>query len=149
MDGFAVERWCLKTLITIAFGGQVPIGNAEFPGKPSRELVETAFGIREFQAPRAGLYWIGKAGDTITPSEGVVVTTFTDNTQRLAGARFWFWGLNLLLVPNDGPIGPFNFVSPDGKQKIAPNTVYRPRGLNIQVLNRPSHVMQFVWCRIP
>jgi hypothetical protein len=145
VNGFAVERWCLKTLITIAFGGQVPIGAGEVPGKPSRELVETAFGVREFEPPRAGLHWMGKAGDTVSATEGVVVTTFSDNTQRLAGARFWFWGLNLLLLLNDGVCGPFSFVSSDGKQKIEPNTVYRPRGLNIQVLNRPSHVLEFVW----
>lgn len=145
VDGFAVERWCLKTLITIAFGGQVLIGDGESPGKPSSELVETAFGLREFQASRAGLYWMGKAGDTVTADEGVVVTTFSDSAQHLAGARFWFWGLNLLLMLNDGPTGPFSFVSQDGKQKVQPNTVHHPRGLNIQVLNRPSHVLEFVW----
>lgn len=145
VNGFAIERWCLKTLITIAFGGPVPIGEGDLPGKPSRELVETAFGLREFQPPRAGLYWMGNSEDTITSTEGVVVTTFSDDAQHLAGARYWFWGLNLLLVLKDGPSGPFSFVSTDGKQTIQPNTVYRPRGLNVGVHNRPSHALEFVW----
>ena len=145
VDGFAIERWCLKTLITIAFGGQVPIGNGDLPGEPPRELVETAFAMREFQPPSAGLHWMGKAGDIINASEGVVVTTFLDNARHLAGARFWFWGLNLLLVLNDGATGPFSFVSLDGKQIIQPNTVYHPQRLNVGVHNRPSHTLEFDW----
>lgn len=145
VNGFAIERWCLKTLITIAFGGPVPIGNAEAPGKPSRELVETAFDLRKFQSPRKGLYWMGNPGDTISTTEGVVVTTFSDSAQRLAGARYWFWGVNLLLILNHGPTGPFSFTSTDGKQTIQPKTVYRPQNIHIEVHKRPSHVLEFVW----
>jgi hypothetical protein len=55
-NGFGIERWCLKTLLTIAFGGKVPIGDGDArPGMPPQELVEIAFGLRSFQPPRAGL----------------------------------------------------------------------------------------------
>ncbi len=143
VNGFALERWCLKTLITIAFGGPVTIGDGDMQGEPSRLLVETAFGLRQFQPPRAGLYWMD-AGE-IRANEGVVVTTFSGHSNRLAGARFWFWGLELLLILNDGPTGPFSFTSPDGRQTIRPKTWYRPRGLNISVHDRPSHVLEFTW----
>jgi hypothetical protein len=146
VNGFGLERWCLKTLITIAVDGQVPIGDGDSqPGKPSRALVETAFGLRQFQPPRAGLYWIGEAGDTVSAQEGVVVTTFSNQANRLGGARFWFWGLNLLLILEDGPTGPFSFTSPTGEQMIQPNVLYRPRRLNIGVHDRLSHVLEFVW----
>lgn len=32
VNGFALERWCLKTLITIALDGRVPSGVSEHPG---------------------------------------------------------------------------------------------------------------------
>jgi hypothetical protein len=144
VNGFAFERWCLKTLITIAFGGKIPIGDRDSPPwEPSRALVETAFGLRQFQSPRAGLYWI-EAGE-IRATEGVVVTPFSGRANRLEGAKFWFWGIELLLVLNGGPTGPFSFTSPDGKQTIQPRTWYRPRGLNISVHDRLSHILEFAW----
>jgi hypothetical protein len=146
VNGFAFERWCLKTLITIAFGGGIPIADeSSVPGEPSRALVETAFGLRQFQPPRAGLYWMGNTGELVGVSEGVVITTFSNHANRLAGARFWFWGLNFLLVLTDGPRGPFNFTSPDGKQTVQPNALYRPRGLHIGVHDRLSHILEFIW----
>src|ERR1700722_8733749 len=64
VDGVALERWCLKTLITITAYGEMPIGSESLEiGKPSRSLVETAFGRKTFQPPRAGLHWAGEIGD--------------------------------------------------------------------------------------
>ncbi len=146
VNGFALERWCLKTLITIAAGGQVPIGDGDSqPGAPSRALVETAFGLKQFQPQRAGLHWIGDSGEVVNVTDGVVVTTFSNHANRLAGARFWFWGLNLLLILNDGPAGPFSFTSPDGTKTVQPKTLYRPRTLNISVQGHLSHVLEFDW----
>jgi len=146
VNGSALKRWCLKTLITIAFGGKIPIGDGNSPsGEPPRALVETAFGLRGFQPPRAGLYWMGQGGDEVMVNEGVVVMTFSSSTNRLAGARFWFWGLELLLMLNDGPTGQFRFTSADGKQTIQPKSWYRPGAINISVKGRQSHSLEFIW----
>lgn len=146
VDGFALERWCLKTLITIAFGGTILIGDGPSPpGEAPCALVETAFGLRHFKPPRTGLHWMGKGGDEVNVTEGFVVTTFSNSANRLAGARFWFWGLNLLLVISDGPSGQFSFTSADGKQTIQPKTWYRPGAINISVHGRPSHSLHFIW----
>lgn len=146
VDGFALERWCLKTLITIAFRGEFPIGDGEsLPGQPSRTLVETAFGLRQFQLQGAGLYWMGQGGDEVNVTEGVVVTTFTNQGKLLAGARFGFWGLDLLLMLNGGPQGQFCFTSADGKQTIHPKCWYRPSRLNCSVHGHPSHALEFAW----
>jgi hypothetical protein len=146
-NGFGIERWCLKTLIALAFGGKVPIGNGDpRPGVPPPDLVEIAFGLRSFQPPRAGVYWMGSAGEEVSVTEGVVISTFSNHSNRLAGARFWFWGLNLLLVlTNDGPAGPFSFTSIDGTRTVHPSTTYRPQRLNIGVHDIPSHILQFDW----
>ncbi len=146
VNGFALERWCLKTLITIAFDGKFPIGDGCSPGGgPPRALVEIAFGLRRFQPPRAGLYWMGKGGNEINVSEGVVVTTFSNSANRLAGARFWFWGLELLLMVSDGPPGQFSFTSADGKQTVQPKTWYRPGAINFDVNGHRSHSLEFIW----
>jgi hypothetical protein len=52
INGFALERWCLKTLINIAFGGQVPIGRGSPPGKPPNALVEIAFWAQAISTSR-------------------------------------------------------------------------------------------------
>jgi hypothetical protein len=144
VNGFALERWCLKTLITIAFHGKISIGDGDAPsGEPPSALVETAFALKQFQPPRTGLYWMGKGGDEINVSEGVVVTTFSNSANRLAGARFWFWGLELLLMVSDGPPGQFGFTSADGKQTIQPKTWYRPGAINFDVSGRRSHSLEF------
>jgi hypothetical protein len=147
VNGFGIERWCLKTLITLAFGGKSPIGEGDAPpGIPPSDLVEIAFGLRDFRAGRAGLYWIGGAGDEVNVMEGVVISTFCNKSDRLAGARFWFWGLNLLiLLTTVGPPGPFSFTSADGKHTVHPSTTYRPHRLNIGVHSIPSHVLEFSW----
>lgn len=146
VNGFALERWCLKTLITIAFNGGITVGDGDAPGgEPPRALVETAFGLRQFQPPRTGLYWIGRGGDEIKVIEGVVVTTFSNSANRLAGARFWFWGLDLLLMVSDGPPGQFSFRSADGNQTIQPKTWYRPGAINFDVSSRRSHSLEFIW----
>jgi len=146
VNGFALERWCLKTLITIAFHGRFPIGDGDsLPGDPPRALVETAFGLRQLQPPRTGLYLIGDIGGEVKVAEGVVVTTFSSRANRLAGARFWFWGLELLLMLSDGPTGQFSFTSADGKQTINPKSRYRPPALYCSVHGRPSHVLEFAW----
>lgn len=145
VNGLALERWCLKTLITIAFNGKIPIGCGDSPpGQPPPVLVETAFGLRRFP-PRAGLYWMGDGGDEIKVSDGVVVTTFSGPLNRIEGARFWFWGLDLLLMLSDWPAGQFSFTSVDGKQTISPKTWHHPAALNFSVHSRPSHVLHFAW----
>jgi hypothetical protein len=148
-DGYGIERWCLKTLIALAFGGKVTIGNGDArPGVPPPGLVEIAYGLRSFQPPRAGLYWMGSAGEEVNVTEGVVISTFSNPSKRLAGARFWFWDLNLLLVlDNDGPTGPFSFTSIDGSRTVHPSTTYRPQRLHIGVHDLPSHILQFDWPR--
>jgi len=146
VNGYSLERWCVKTLITIAYGGQAHIGrDASVPGEPTLALVETAFGLRQFEPPRAGLYWVGDVGE-IRYDEGIVVSTFVDRSNNLEGARFWFWGLNFLLVLNDGPVWPpFTFISQDGQQTMQPKTWYRPRGIHLSVHGHLSHILEFSW----
>lgn len=63
VSGPLLERWFLKTLITLAVDHSAPIGRASFrAGEPARSLVKVAFGTKIFK-PRAGLYWVGNVGE--------------------------------------------------------------------------------------
>ena len=147
VDGLKLERWCLKTLVTIAIDGDIPIGDGDSaPGTVPRELVEIAFGLKRFQPPRAGLYWMGDPGDRVAVAEGVVVTTFSNPAKRISGARFVFWGLGLLLMlTNHLTLGGFVFNSADGTQALKPNVTRRPQRLSMGVHGLPSHELKLVW----
>jgi hypothetical protein len=89
---------------------------------------------------------MGSAGEQVGVAEGVVISTFSNQSKRLAGARFRFWGLNLLLVlTRDGSAGGFSFTSIDGTRTVHPSTTYRPERLHIGVNDMPSHILQFDW----
>jgi hypothetical protein len=145
VDGSKLERWFLKTFITFAFGAQPLIGiDSSQPGHPSRALVETAFGLRQFP-PRAGLHLLGDAGEQIQSEEGIVMTTFSGQTGRLAGARFWFRGFEFLLLLDEPQPGPFTFTSQDDKHKRQPTARYHSPGIGFTMHDRLSHLVEFVW----
>jgi hypothetical protein len=98
IDGALLERWLLKTLINLSYGGERPIGrNGRTPGKPTDELVKIAFGLEPFPG-RAGLSFVVKPGMQMLSSE-----TFTgaplvkEDIQRIEGGIFIFRGFPMIL----------------------------------------------------
>ncbi len=156
IDGFELERWFLKTLINVAFRREYPIGKPIQPEwRPSRELVEIAFGLRRFQ-PRAGLYLIGgETGDNVNPSEKLQILTFTDSDQKLLGARFLFFGFTFLIyLEVAGPKRYVQFLNADGRATPGRNLIYHPRAINFTLPKsrrqkpndqRLSHVLLIGW----
>ncbi len=99
INGPLLERWFLKTLINLSVGGEWPMGSG-VKGSPSRELVEIAFGKRQFEHG-AGLYVAGRAGEKIDSMDRVNFTPMTDDANVLVAGRFIFGGYTffLSLVP--------------------------------------------------
>jgi hypothetical protein len=108
IDGPNLERWFLKTLINIVIVGKekVPIGsNRGNAGEPSQELVEIAFGRKQF-VDGAGIYFFSHAELTWDPNgEGVtcIPQILADPTgEHIVAGEFWFYGcpffLNLMPV---------------------------------------------------
>src|ERR1017187_4370695 len=102
-DMLLLERWCLKTLINFNQHDGFPIDpEAPEPHKPTKELVEVAFGLKRFADP-SGLYVIFRSGDQFTLNEGDFSISTMRMGERLAGAEFSLWGvpffLNLLSTP--------------------------------------------------
>ncbi len=61
-----LERWFIKTAITNAIKFGMPIGSPEAPrGKPSRELVDIAFGLRPVTRPMGlcAIQWVNNSFD--------------------------------------------------------------------------------------
>ena len=96
-DMLLLERWCLKTLININLQEGFPINpEAPEPHKPTKELVEVAFGLKRFADP-SGLYLVVKSGDNFTFVEGDLSIGRMRMGERLAGADFSLWGIPFLL----------------------------------------------------
>lgn len=132
IDGPRLERWFLKTLINLSFNGEWPIGaDSHANGSPSRELVEIAFGLRQF-ANGAGLYVAGRAGEQIDSMDRVNFTPMTDNDNRLVAGRFNFRGYTffLCLIPK-----MFDMLGDS-------HLLHQQVTLNCRVQERLSHVIQ-------
>ncbi len=97
IDGPLLERWFLKTLINLSVGGEWPIGSHAEIGKPSQDLVEIAFGKRDFEHG-AGMYVAARAGEQIDSMDRVNFTPMTDEKGRLTAGRFNFRGYRFLLI---------------------------------------------------
>jgi len=96
-DMLLLERWCLKTLINFNQHDGFPIDpEASEPNKPTRELVEVAFGLKNFVDPK-GLYVIFREGDHFTLNEGNFSISTMRKGERLAGAEFSLWGVPFFL----------------------------------------------------
>jgi hypothetical protein len=129
INGPLLERWFLKTLINLSVGGEWPIGSG-VKGSPSKDLVEIAFGKRQFENG-AGLYVAGRAGEQIDSMDRVNFTPMTDEANVLVAGRFNFRGYTffLRLIPKEfGMIGDSYLL-------------YRGATFKCNVQDRLSHVI--------
>jgi len=131
IDGPLLERWFLKTLVNLSFNGDWPIGAGSHPkGTPSKELVEIAFGRRQFENG-AGLYVAACAGENIDSMDRVKFTPMTDEQNRLVAGRFNFRGYTFFLC-----LLPRKFEMLGNSQLL-----YQEVTLNYHVQQQLSHVI--------
>lgn len=85
LDGRLLERWFLKTLINLNFEGKWKFGDyGETTGVPPKELVEMAFGRRDFEE-YAGMYMAVKSGEALTMLDGVSVRALSEKDRLICG----------------------------------------------------------------
>jgi hypothetical protein len=142
INGPLLERWFLKTLINVSFGGKWIIGNGTHAkGVPSDDLVQTVFGLRDFQSG-AGLYIASHAGEQIDSMDRVNIIPKTDgNTLAAAGFNFRGYRFFLNLLPQKFDM--------DGQSHL----FYRDSQMKFQIHNSKgrlllSHEIKFKW-KIP
>jgi hypothetical protein len=145
IDGRALERWFLKTFINIAFKQAYPIGrDSAQPWIPSRDLVEIAFGRKQFE-PKAGLYLLAEQGERIESKEGLGAVTFTNEADALVGAMFYFWGFRFFLyLDQDGPGERFHSIRSVGLSGHSQPT-YHLKNIRVTLGKRLSHVIEIRW----
>jgi hypothetical protein len=104
VDMLLLERWFVKTLINLnhLHGWQIGADSLH-PQRPSRELVEVAFGLKKFSDAK-GLYIPGKAGNSVTPQEGAIQFTAVTEGTRLVGGKFQLWGFPFLISIFPDPV---------------------------------------------
>lgn len=109
INGQLLERWLLKTLINICCNGEYPIGRGStVPGKPSEQLVRTAFGLDSFEG-RAGLHFVVRTGMKAPSADTVNFCPLIKNGLHIEGGLFMFRGLLLLLfLEAEGPPVPLS-----------------------------------------
>ena len=73
IDGGKLERWCLKTLITLSIGGPMPLGPKSIDSSaPHEDLVALCYDQLKFDPP-IGLYTMYTPGDNITVEDRVMI----------------------------------------------------------------------------
>jgi hypothetical protein len=102
VPGSLLERWFLKTLINLTYGGDLPIGpDSNTPGFPSDLLVNIAFG-KVSLTEEAGLYSVIKIGEKVTMTEAIAFSPLIYQHSFIAGALFRIKGFRFLLFLGPG-----------------------------------------------
>jgi hypothetical protein len=112
---------------------------------PPKDLVEIAFGLREFSDP-AGLYTIAIVGDA-TPNDGSSeIITIGKRKGNINGAIFHFGGLtNLLYLDNDKRPKPENFLGHKYPTILQSQFMYHLHSAIYRIGGRVSHSIDFDW----
>jgi hypothetical protein len=145
IDGRGLERWCLKTLINVGAEGEYRIGrDSEAVGKPSTRLVRIVFGQESFN-PRAGLYGVAQAGQSLNIVDGFRLIPYIDRGGTLLGGLFGIHGYQFMLYVEDSGLAQ-SVLIPDfnGGSDFLAETLYPLKGLNFTIGKHISHVFKFV-----
>jgi hypothetical protein len=145
IDGILLERWFLKTLINIAWGGEFPIGKVSLAGKPSEELTRIAFGLSSFGG-RAGLYSIVHAGQNVNSTDRIGFAPLLKDKTYIAGGLFSFRGFRFLLfLMPQGPPTPLDAVLLDGEDVGKSQLNYHNRRIDEYSGRHKSQVLEIKW----
>lgn len=97
VNGLLLERWFLKTMLNLAVSQPYLIGpSGTEPGIPPADLVEVVFGRRPFW-PGSGLSALAAIGMPVHFGEEIVHVAIYEDSTRLMGAIFSFFGVAFLL----------------------------------------------------
>lgn len=144
INGSGLERWCLKTLLNVAAGGDRKIGtNDGAPGKPSAHLVRIVFGIEKFN-PRAGLYGVAQVGKQHNLIDGFRLLPYVDIQNTLVGGLFAIHGYQFLLyLPESGLSESIEIPDFNGGPAYFAHTLYPLKRLTFTIGKYISHVFRF------
>lgn len=144
IDGLRFERWCLKALVSLSFGGDLPIGsNARGRGQVEDEIVRIVYGRSDFQE-NTGLYSIGNDGEPFSCAQSMRIGPFVKNG-HIFGGLFIILTFRFALFLEPMNATHLNFVTKDGQSLMTPSkVVYHPGQLGVAV-QRVPWIFNFEW----
>jgi len=152
INGPLLERWFLKTLITLACEGDQKIGpDSEELGQPSPSLVRIAYGQERFPGS-AGLYVLAASGQQLKSEDRLEYMPMI-HPDCLPGGLFLFRGYFFVLHLGSGGLdpnaqlmlpGPLPFgAMASGGVNVRP--MLHLKAMKFAVQDRLSHVIHFEW----
>jgi hypothetical protein len=142
-----IERWLLKTLINMQYGGPYAIGpEATTAGQPSKDLVEICFGQRSFPT-RAGMYVAAFNGMNVTMTETFTFSPLHKLQSQILGGFFTAYGLHFFLALTKGGIPvPLVDIPNVGENWMRANLQWRFRKIRAHLQDGSlSHEIRFKW----
>jgi hypothetical protein len=145
VDGFGLERWCLKTLINLCCDREAAIGrDSTVSGRPSDRLVRIAYGLEKFKGG-AGLYFAARVGMNIQSEDVVRFSPLLKQGANVEGGLFSFRGQRLLFLEEEGPPRPLTGVSIDGDDLGGAQLSFHLKEIKVMQGEYVSEVITFVW----
>jgi hypothetical protein len=155
IDGLALERWFLKTLINVAYTNweHELFAVNEGDGAVPEELVEIVFGRRRFDRT-AGLYYVGGIGDPVDDSidrvaiEGIlrVEAASGPSSASVIGGAFLFLGHRFLLwLDANGPPSSLRGVGVGDDNWSRAGSLHHLKALKLKQGKYLSQRVRFRW----
>jgi hypothetical protein len=146
INGRALERWFLKTLINFSYDGGYPIGRAStLAGRPTEHLVRVAYGLASFEG-RAGLYTLVRPGMQFNSDDTVGFSPLIMNSGCIECDLFSFRGLRFLLsLEPGGPPQPLSGVYFEGEDLGHLQLNFHNHEVNENTVKFRSQVQTIAW----
>lgn len=144
IDGRGLERWCLKTLITIYVNGEYRIGRDSLTvGEPSHRLVKIALGEESFSG-RSGLYGLGAVGTSPKIADSFRLIPYVNSDRVLMGGLFGIHGYRFLLhLEEEGAERALTIPDFDSGEGYVTRALFPLRRMNFKVGKHISHSFRF------
>lgn len=146
IEGHLLERWFLKTMITLTYSGSYSSGLPnQHIGEPTKESVEIAFGHQKFQG-KAGLYLAGSEGQSLYSSDNVGFAPLLQHEKHVKGGLFWFRGFRFFLsLFREPPPETLRGVGALSEDWANSRLIYHAEAINHKVGKHLSTVVAFNW----
>ncbi len=146
INATALERWLLKSLINFTYGSDYFIGHeSNEKGRPSKYLVEAAFGICPFREGN-GMYLAARQGATFYSTDVVSFSPLINEEKCVIAGQFVFRGLLLFMNISPNRL-PTSFEQLPGVREEWKNVDLHKRMRKIEVRhdNRVVNTFRLNW----
>jgi hypothetical protein len=146
VEGPALERWFLKTLINLCCDHDYPIGRrSTVVGRPTEQLVWNAYGLESFEN-RAGLYFVVRPGMQVNSADTVSFSPLIKHGAHIEGGLFVFRGLRFLLfLEPEGPPVPLDGICIDGEDLGHAQLNFHNQQITVNTGKYRSQVLTINW----